>query len=104
MNHISTPFDSSPLTQSPPAFARLRQRPSSIRSIAEQISSCTAPGEGLTIEELPRIGVKGKQYVQEGSIDRRANAKRYSWIGDHGVYLVENRDGWKSEAQHILEL
>ena len=82
----NTPPDSSPSTPTPTAFACLRQRPS---SIADQISTFTAPGEGVTIEDLPRISVKRKRYVQEASIDRRANAKRYSWIGDHGVYLVE---------------
>jgi hypothetical protein len=86
MNHCSTPLDASPSTPTPTAFARLRQRPS---SIAEQISTFTSRGEGITIEDLPRISVQRKQYVQEASIDKRANAKRYSWIGDHGVYLVE---------------
>lgn len=27
--------------------------------------------------------------MQEDRIDKKANAKRYSWIGHHGVYLVE---------------
>ena len=33
--------------------------------------------------------MKRKRYVQEASINRRANAKRYSRTGNHGVYLVE---------------
>lgn len=86
MHHCSTPLESSPSTPTPTAFARLRQRPS---SIAEQISTFTSPGEGITIEDLPCISVQRKQYVQEASIDKKANAKRYSWIGDLGVYLVE---------------
>jgi hypothetical protein len=86
MNHFNTPPDSSPSTPTPTAFARLRQHPS---SIAEQISTFTAHGEGFAIEDLPRISVKRNLDVQEASIDRRANAKRYSWIGDHGKYLVK---------------
>jgi hypothetical protein len=85
-NHCSIMLDSSRSTPTPTAFARLRQRPS---SIAEQISTFASPGEGITIEDLPRISVQRKQYVQEASIDKKANTKRYSWIGDHGVYLVE---------------
>lgn len=86
MSHFNTPPDPSPSTPTPTAFARLRQHPS---SIAEQISTFTANGEGFAIEDLPRISVKRNLYVQEASIDRRANAKRYSWIGDHGEYLVK---------------
>jgi hypothetical protein len=86
MNHFNTPPDSSPSRPTPTAFARLRLHPS---SIAEQISTFTAHGEGSAIEDLPRISVKRNLYVREAAMDRRATAKRYSWIGDHGEYLVK---------------
>jgi len=86
MNPPDTYSNSSPSTPTPPAFSRFLQRPP---SIAEQISTFTAVGDGLSIEDLPRISLKRKQYVQEDRIDKKANAKRYSWIGRHGVYLVE---------------
>lgn len=86
MNHSNTPPDSNSSTPTPTAFARLRQRPS---SIAEEISTSTTSGEGFTIEDIPHISVTRNLYVQEASIDRRADAKRYSWIGDHGEYLIK---------------
>jgi hypothetical protein len=75
-----------PSTSTPTAFSRLHHRPS---SIAEQITTFTAIGKRLATEDLPRILLKGKRYVQESWVDKRANAKRYSWIGGHGLYLVE---------------
>jgi hypothetical protein len=57
--------------------------------VADQIRAFSPVGEHLIVEDLPRILVKGKPYVLENWIDKRANAKRYSWIGKHGVYLVQ---------------
>ena len=86
MNYFNISPDLSPSTPTSTAFARLRQHPS---SIAEQINTFTAHSEGFAIEDLSRISVKRNLYVQEAFIDRKANAKRYSWIGDHGEYLVK---------------
>ena len=93
MDVSDTPTDSGRLTPSNPApsnvnnaFSRLR---GSARTIAEQRSDITLLGDHLTIDELPRIIADGKQYVEEAQLEKKANAKRTSWVSDHGIYLVE---------------
>lgn len=93
MDIPDTPTDSGPLTPSNPspstvnnAFSRLR---GSARTIAEQRSDITPLGDHLTIDELPRIIADGKRYVEEAQLEKKANAKRTSWVSDHGIYLVE---------------
>jgi hypothetical protein len=92
MHDINISCALTPSTPAPTAFSHLRHRPS---SVAEQISTLSPAGERLAIEDLPRIILKGKRYVQESWIDKRANAKRYSWIGNHGSYLVEMKENHK---------
>ena len=52
-------FPATPSTPTPTAFSCLRLRPF---SVAEQISAFTAIGERLSIEDLPRILLKGKRF------------------------------------------
>jgi hypothetical protein len=58
-------------------------------SIAEQVRAFNPAKQRLVIEDLPRISIQGKNYVHEDWVCRPSNAKRYSWIGAHGLYLVE---------------
>lgn len=58
-------------------------------SIAEQVTAFNPAEQRLAIEDLPRISIQGKNYVREDWVCRPSDAKRYSWVGAHGMYLVE---------------
>lgn len=66
--HIASmnPFDTvsnytgSSSASTPTPFSRIGERPP---TIAEQISRLAHPDPFLSVEDLPRITVKGKQYV-----------------------------------------
>jgi hypothetical protein len=89
-------FDTVSSSSTPTPFSRTGARPP---TIAEQISHSAHLNPFLSVEDLPRITVKGKQYVQEGLINKgKASAKRRSWISQHGVYLVEMNGDAMGEA------
>lgn len=83
-------------TSTPSPHAGLFRRRSI--SIAEQVEAFDLPEQKLTVDDLPRILIQGKKYVLEKWVRRPANARRYSWVGDHGLYLVEMKENQRGST------
>jgi hypothetical protein len=96
MNPFDIVSNSSSSASIPTPFSRIGER---LPTITEQISNSAHLDTFLSVEDLPRITVKGKQYVQEERINKgKLNSKRWSWIGQHGVYLVQMNGNIKEET------
>jgi hypothetical protein len=96
MNPFDIVSNSSSSASTPTPFSRIGER---LPTITEQISNSAYLDTFLSVEDLPRITVKGKQYVQEERINKgKLNSKRWSWIGQHGVYLLQMNGNIKEET------
>jgi hypothetical protein len=96
MNPFDIVSNSSSSASIPTPFSRIGER---LPTITEQISNSAHLDTFLSVEDLPRITVKGKQYVQEERINKgKLNSKRWSWIGQHGVYLLQMNGNIKEET------
>jgi hypothetical protein len=95
MNPFNIASNSSSSASTPTPFSRFGEP---LPTIGEQINDFAHLDTLLSVEDLPRITVKRKQYVQEERINKKQNSKRYSWIGQHGLYLVQMNENIKGET------
>lgn len=76
MNLFDTASNSSSSALTPTPFSRISER---LPTITKQISNFAYLNTSLFVEDLPRITVKGKQYVQKKRINKgKLNSKRWS--------------------------
>jgi hypothetical protein len=73
------------------AFSSLR-RP---LSVADQLLDLSHLPENIDISDLPSIRLGAKRYIREDWVQKKR--KRWSWVGDHGTYLVEIDENFNSK-------